>query len=452
MEGSSTRPAAARVLVVDDNPAIHDDFRKILVPQAAADELAELEATLFGEAGRGGAGGAGGPAVSAVELSFASQGDEAIALVERSVADGRPYDVAFVDVRMPPGIDGVETAVRLWQRDPRVQIVMCTAYSDYSWEEMAERLRAADSYLILKKPFDRMEARQLVHSLSEKRALLLERETRLIELDGLIRERTAELAQANASLALEMQQRLATEQKLHQSQKLEALGRLAACMGHEINNPLSYVLANIEHAGAVLAGDEPLSPDDRHELATMLEEAAGGVHRIAVLVRHLKLFSRAQPQPSRPFSVNQVVESAFTLVRNEIRHRAGLVSSLADGLPDLVGEPQRIEQVLVNLLLNAVQSIQPGDASGNTIRVTTRSDSPAEVVVEVSDTGCGIAPHELERVFEAFYTTKPVGEGTGLGLAICHSIVAAHGGRMSIASQLGRGTTFTVALPVKPAP
>jgi two-component system, NtrC family, sensor kinase len=439
MNPRTRQPLAARVLVVDDNAAIHDDFRKIFVSTVNG-ELEELEASLFGERPS--------PSIAAsVDLAFASQGTEAVSLVERDLAGGRTFDVAFVDVRMPPGIDGVETVVRLWRIDPRMQIVMCTAYSDYSWEEMATRLGAADSFLILKKPFDRVEARQLVQSLTEKRALLLERESRLEELDRLIRERTDELAQANASLALEMKQRLKTEQQLHQSQKLEALGRLAACMGHEINNPLSYVLANVEQAGIMVGDQEPLGSEERLELRTMLEEAASGVNRIALLVRHLKVFSRAQPQPSRPFAVNAVIDSAFTLVRNEIRHRASLVLDLASDLPEVVGEAHRLEQVLVNLLINAVQSIPPGDAEGNRIKVTTQTGGAGEVVIAVSDTGCGIAPDDLERVFEAFYTTKPVGEGTGLGLAICHSIVQAHGGRIAIDSTVGSGTTVTVALP-----
>jgi two-component system, NtrC family, sensor kinase len=432
----------ARVLVVDDNAAIHGDFRKTLASPAPADELAELEEKVFGELAS-----AAEPS-PALDLWFARQGIEAVALVEREAAAGRSFDVAFVDVRMPPGIDGVETVVRMWKIDPRVQIVMCTAYSDYSWEEMAGRLGSAHSYLVLKKPFDRVEVRQLVQSLSEKRALLLERESRLDELDHLVRERTAELARANASLALEMRQRLATEQQLHQSQKLEALGRLAACMGHEINNPLSYVVANIEQAGIMLSGEAPLGAADRAELCTMLEETAAGVQRIAVLVRHLKVFARVQSQPSRLFAVNEAIESALTLVGNEIRHRATLVAELDADLPQVMGERDRIEQVMVNILLNAVQAIPPGDAARNTIRVATRATADGEIVVQVSDTGCGISAADVERVFEAFYTTRAVGQGTGLGLAICHSIIQAHGGRISIESSLGAGTTLTVALPV----
>ena len=442
MVSGARQPFAARVLVVDDNPAIHDDFRKIFAPRDVPSALDALEEALFGDRTSPGN-------TATVELSFARQGAEAVALVELAAGERRTFDVAFVDVRMPPGIDGIETAVRMWKLDPRLQIVLCTAYSDYSWEEIADRLGSAEGYLILKKPFDRVEARQLVHSLGEKRALLNERELRLQELDQLIRERTAELAQANASLAMEMTQRLETEQQLHQLQKLEALGRLAACMGHEINNPLSYVLANVEQASFML--EQPPGPAELDELRTMLQEAAAGVHRIALLVRHLKVFSRLERQPTQSFRVNEVVESALTLVGNEIRHRATLVRDLADDLPVLMGEPQRVETVLVNLLLNAVQAIPPGDPSGNRIRVSTRRDRGDEIVIDVSDSGRGIPQDELERVFEAFYTTKAVGEGTGLGLAICHTIIQAHGGRLSIASAPGSGTTVTAVLPISTA-
>ncbi|HKE18562.1 MAG TPA: ATP-binding protein [Kofleriaceae bacterium] len=442
---NSAQPVA-RVLVVDDSPAIHDDFRKILAARGAGDFLDELEETVFG-----GLVSAAEPS-PAVALSFAGQGADALALVERDAAAGRSFDVAFVDVRMPPGIDGVETVVRLWRIDPRVQVVMCTAYSDYSWDDMAGKLGSAHSYLILKKPFDPVEVRQLVQALSEKRALLLEREGRLEDLDHQVRERTDELARASSDLAAEMRQRLATEQRLHRSQKLEALGRLAACMGHEINNPLSYVLTNIEEAGLMLAGDAPLGPAERAELCAMLEESAAGVQRIAVLVRSLKVFSPSQPQPSRLFAVNQAIESALALVGNEIRHCATLATELAAELPPIMGERDRIVQVLVNILLNAVQSIPPGDAATNAIRVTSQSGGDGDIVVQVSDTGCGIAAGDLERVFEAFYTTRAVGQGTGLGLAICHSIIEAHGGRMSIESSLGNGTRLTVSLPASHDP
>ena len=151
-----------RVLVIDDNRAIHDDFRKILAPATALAAASEAtEAAVFGD-----------PTDAVRQTQFqvdsAYQGQEGLLLVKRALEEGLPYSMAFVDVRMPPGWDGVETTRRIWELDPSLQVVLCTAYSDYSWDEMFEKLGQRDGLLILKKPFDIVEAFQLAHALTEK--------------------------------------------------------------------------------------------------------------------------------------------------------------------------------------------------------------------------------------------------------------------------------------------
>lgn len=151
-----------RVLIVDDNPAVHDDYKKILVRDTESDgDLDDLSALVFGDEQK----------VSDIplfELHSALQGQEALRLVEKSIEDGAPYSMAFVDMRMPPGWDGLETIEHLWKADPRLQIVICTAYSDYSWSEIIERVEYRDRLLILKKPFDNVEVCQLALSLTNK--------------------------------------------------------------------------------------------------------------------------------------------------------------------------------------------------------------------------------------------------------------------------------------------
>jgi PAS domain S-box-containing protein len=150
-----------RILLVDDMAAIHEDFRKILVPDAPArPELAETEAALFGERSV--------PAATVFEVDSAYQGEEALALLQAGLAAGRPYAMAFVDMRMPPGWDGVQTIARLWQADARLQVVICTAFSDHSWDEVLSRLDVHDRLLVLKKPFDPIEVRQLAQALTAK--------------------------------------------------------------------------------------------------------------------------------------------------------------------------------------------------------------------------------------------------------------------------------------------
>lgn len=152
-----------RILVVDDNEDIHDDFRRILAPREDTSGLDELEAALLG----GGTGSAT-PRPPTFELTSAHQGAEALAKVQKALADGLPYALAFIDVRMPPGWDGVETLARIWQVDPRLQAVICSAYSDYSWETMRARFGQTDRLLVLKKPFDPVEVRQMASALVEK--------------------------------------------------------------------------------------------------------------------------------------------------------------------------------------------------------------------------------------------------------------------------------------------
>jgi len=175
-----------RILVVDDNTAIHDDFRKILGTDSSATKLDAEEAALFG----------GSETVTPhafFNLSFASQGQEAFELIQNSFKAGERYSLVFMDVRMPPGWDGIETAVKLWKVDPDLQIVICTAYSDKSWEEMMEAVPNPERLLILKKPFDTIEVLQLAHALTEKWSLLQSSRHNMEEMERTVSLRTHEL-------------------------------------------------------------------------------------------------------------------------------------------------------------------------------------------------------------------------------------------------------------------
>ena len=181
-----------RLLVIDDNRAIHDDFRKILCPSASAvADLSAAEAALFGDE-------LPQQTTAEYEMDSAYQGQEALALVSKSVLANRPYSLAFVDVRMPPGWDGIETITRLWQADPHLQCVICTAYSDYSWEEMVGKLGRNDRLLILKKPFDNVEVSQLVVALTEKWTLGRQARSQMRNMESLVSERTAQLERSVA--------------------------------------------------------------------------------------------------------------------------------------------------------------------------------------------------------------------------------------------------------------
>ena len=200
-----------RILVIDDNRSIHDDFRKILSASTGGTATMEAaEVALFGASTET-------VRPPSFEVDSAYQGQEGVLLVQKALAAGRPYAMAFVDVRMPPGWDGVETAQRIWELDPNLQIVLCTAYSDYSWDQMFAKLGHHDGLLILKKPFDAVEALQLAHALTEKWRLHQQARQKLEVLEGMVAERTRELQVANGALQAEVEEHRRAEESLHES-------------------------------------------------------------------------------------------------------------------------------------------------------------------------------------------------------------------------------------------
>jgi len=202
-----------RILIVDDNPAIHEDFRRILCRgQELSEALTSAKTLLFDEE----------PAPfpqTCFEIGSAHQGTEGMAMMQQAVEAGRPYALAFVDVRMPPGWDGVETISRIWKMYPDLQIVICTAYSDYSRGEMIGQLGKTDSLVILKKPFDNIEVLQLAHALTEKWLLSRKVKTLLDDLDQAVSQRNTALQSANEQLKREIAERLQVEKALRLSEE-----------------------------------------------------------------------------------------------------------------------------------------------------------------------------------------------------------------------------------------
>jgi PAS domain S-box-containing protein len=563
---------AHRILVVDDNPQIHEDFLKILCSEIGGGGLAAAEMRLFaidlpGEAEKR----------HRFEVDSAYQGEEALALVEHALADGRPYRLAFVDVRMPPGWDGVETITRLWAKDPGLQIVMCTAYSDYSWGEMVNRLGHSDNLVVLRKPFDNMEVLQLAHALTRKWLLAREVRLRLETLDAAVLARTAELLRVNRRLEQEIDRRMIAqealrlseerfakafrsspipiairsrhderlldfneafcalsgrteqslqttpitqldlweprhawqtflaelaagrplrnasaqlrqsdgrlrnvlvsmeamtlqqeaclllilldvtdhirmEQQLRHAQKMEAVGQLAAGVAHDFNNILTVIQG---HVGLQLAR-ECLDED----LAKSLDQVQVASQRAAALTRQLLTFSRRQAIQCRPVDLGVVVVNLKPMLERLIGEQFVLEVDCGEPLPLILADESSLEQVIVNLVVNArdampsggrvVLRIQAVEVDGQATHGNHEAKPGRHLRLSVQDFGCGIDPANLERIFEPFFTTKEVGRGTGLGLSTVYSIVNQHAGWIEVASQVGSGTVFDVFLPVAP--
>ncbi len=240
------------------------------------------------------------------------------------------------------------------------------------------------------------------------------------------------------------------EQRLVHADKLACIGQMSAGIAHEVNNPVAYVLANLTSLGDLLDDLEAVDLDEGGKQALrgareIVTDCAGGMERIRRVVSDLKVFSRVEYDHVEQVDLNRIVESACQLAGNEMRHRARLVVEAGD-LPRVVGDASKLTQVVVNLLINAAQAIESGDASHHRITVQTQRDG-ADVVLRVKDTGMGIAPELLPRIFEPFVTTKPRDRGTGLGLWLVHEIVRLHEGHISVDSVRGSGTTFEVRIP-----
>jgi signal transduction histidine kinase/CheY-like chemotaxis protein len=231
------------------------------------------------------------------------------------------------------------------------------------------------------------------------------------------------------------------ESKLAQRDRLASMGLLAAGVVHEINNPLAYVMMSLEGLA------QSLAPGEASEEAA---KALHGVQRIREITRGLGAFSRLDGDSLTPVDLNRSVESAAAMARNELKFRASLDLELGP-VPAVLASEGKLAQVFLNLLINAAHSINEGQAAGNQVRVRTWSEA-GSVLAEVTDSGAGIAPAQLDRIWEPFFTTKRIGQGTGLGLAICRSIVEEFGGQITVTSQVGLGTCFRLSLPAHSGP
>ena len=235
------------------------------------------------------------------------------------------------------------------------------------------------------------------------------------------------------------------EDRLRRKQKLEALGTLAAGVAHEINNPLTWLMGNVECLKALLDDHASmLASSMTDELGEIVVEMRDGTERIRRIVAGLKPFTRSDEDTFGPVDLIQVLDTAVDLAGNEIRHRARLVRRIRK-VPPVYGNQARLTQAFVNLLVNAAQAISHGHATDNRIRIVTSQREDGRVCVIVEDTGVGIPATVIDRIFEPFFTTRAP-ERTGLGLSICHSIIDSCGGEIEVTSSPGAGTRFCVYL------
>ncbi|HLH93874.1 MAG TPA: response regulator [Xanthobacteraceae bacterium] len=250
--------------------------------------------------------------------------------------------------------------------------------------------------------------------------------------------------------ALARAERKRMREQLLISERMASVGLLAAGVAHELNNPLAILVANLELAAEQLmrmtqsAAAGGIAPA---EVAALINDAQEAAERMRLIIRDLGGLSRSNDEEKQgPVELRRVLDSAVRMTGNEVRHRAQLIRDYGD-VPLVRGSEAKLAQVFINLIVNAAHAIPEGRAASNEIRIVTHTDANGRAVVEVHDTGAGIPPAVLPRIFDALFTTKTGGAGTGLGLAICHRIITGYGGEISVQSQVGKGTMFRTSLP-----
>ena len=411
-----------RVIIIDDNESIHADFRKVLCPKQKADDLDSLEAELFGAAIES------DPTRSSFQLESAFQGQEGFEMVKRAKEMGEPFAMAFLDMRMPPGWDGLETLKHLWEVDPDLQVVICTAYTDHSWEEIIGTVDARDCLMILRKPFDAIEILQVAHTLTTK-----------WNSERQVRERI----QRETERADELER--ARERAENASR---AKSDFLAMMSHEIRTPMNSIIGTAD-----LLSECEMDEDGIRYVKMLRQSGENLLTIINDILDLAKIESGRLELETTEFSISELMHSTGDM-HSITAKKKGLdfnVEINPDILDWRIGDPTRLRQVLVNLIGNAIKFTETG---GITISLEkSPTDNRPEVVrITVSDTGIGIPKDRLESIFQSFTqaessTTRKFG-GTGLGLSLSRRFVEQMRGVLTVESEIGKGSRFCCDLPL----
>lgn len=421
-----------RILVVDDNEAIQTDYRKILgaVGARESSELKDLESDLFGDPAASTASSA-----EPYEISTASQGPEALTLVERSVAEGRPFAMVFMDVRMPPGWDGIETIARLWQVDPELQAVVCTAYSDYSWSETIARLGSTDRLLILKKPFDSIEVCQMASALVEKW------NTQKRERASLAATRAAEREARAYAASLETVNRALETTLATAEEAARTKSRFLTHLTHELLEPMAGLL------GRALAIDHGRKENSQWMAA--IEQVCRDGSRLRQLLSDIVDLSDIESNlfelhngTCAPLDVASAVVESMREASSSAR--VTLALRCASPVPACITtDAERFTRVLGILIGNALRRSSAGDEIGIHLGLErTASWQEPLLRVEVSDRGQPVAKQAASRLFEAFAECGSERLELGLAKRLAHLL----GGDLTVESDGSGQTTFALTL------
>lgn len=402
----------SRILLIDDMPSIHEDFRKVLTPTRGSASLDEAEGVLFG---------ASAVPRAALELDCASSGEEGLRLLRAAVLEGRPYALAFVDMRMPAGWDGVRTIEELWREDSQLQVVICTAYSDNPLEQALGRLGSPDRLLVLKKPFDPIEVTQLARALLAKRRLAHQAASHLANLERVLREvqeAASELRQRNHELEI-----VAKNVSQNLRSPMAAIGMLSALLSQELRG----------HRGDKVAG----YLEQLRDGARCGEQLIDGVLSLTDIA--------CTDVVGEPLDMSLLARELMEEQRSENAQRQ-VSTSVQDGLRAW-GDSRLVRVAVRHLLSNAWKFTGRQKAAAITFGANPGADG--EPVFFVRDSGCGFDASLAGNLFRRFQRLHDSSDypGGGVGLVAVGRIVERHGGQVWADSRPDQGTTVYFTLP-----
>jgi two-component system, NtrC family, sensor kinase len=451
MQNNHDLELAGRILIVDDNPSIHEDFRQILsvLDSSNQEHIHELARKVLGD--RTSDQPVANEPTIRYDLDFAFQGREALDMVLGAEEEGAPYALVFMDVRMPPGWNGIETIQRIWKNCPELEIVICTAHADYDWEEVHKLLGTRDHYLFLKKPFESIEVKQMALALTTKDRLRREAHSHLQALE----ENYSRLDLAYTQLNESQKQKQAVEVQLVQSQKMEVIGTLVGGLAHDFNNILGAIIGTVDLLRMKL--EDGLEEGGLENLMHKIEMIEECTLRGESLVKQLNGLSRKAELRFEVMDLRDSLESVSQICSGTFPKSISLQLSLPKEPSLVLADRTQVEQVLLNLCVNARDAMPRGGELCLGIEDLKVDDEfclhhPEAVESQyfcllVRDNGTGMDPSICERIFDPFFTTKPRGSGTGLGLAMCYQLVRQHQGWIEVESSAGEGSSLKIYFP-----
>lgn len=464
-----------RILIVDDNESIHQDFRKVL--RGKENRLKNLEAEIFGDEAVD-LDLEGGDMPYSYQIDDAFQGEEALQMVEKAEAEGRPYSLIFMDVRMPPGMDGIQTIAEIWKRYPDKELVLCTAYSDYSWNKMLAKIGMTDKLQFIRKPFDMVSVQQLALSLTKKWDLnqkgklyikQLEKENKEkeraqkelaslnAELEQRIQERTSEIRKANDALRNTLDHLRQTREVLVENEKMAALGNLVAGIAHEINTPVGIGVTATSHLAEEAQDihkkyntNNMRRSDLEGFLSVCLESSEmilSNLNRASRLIQSFKKVAVDQSsEDRRRFNVGRYLEEVMISLRPRLKSTNIDIQIDCPEDIELDSYPGAFSQIISNCVINSLtHAFEPKERGRIDIQIR-RAEGGVRLVYQ--DNGKGIPSKNLKKIFDPFFTTKRGKGGSGLGLHIVYNIVTQNlGGHIECDSEPDRGAKFTIDIP-----